>query len=91
MAMDPTVRILGELQRRSFTPNEDGDWFDLPVGGSGQPPGIVRVDLDDGMVIVYVLAANMVHLWDAKLSDGTPLSVITTVIDLAIARAYAGH
>jgi len=86
------LQLLEELRERGFIPDEDGgDWADLPIGGTGPlsvPRAKVRVAADDTVTAVYVMTGNGVTLWDVKLSDATPLDVITTVTDLAIARAY---
>ena len=86
-----TMTLLGELQRRGFTPHDSGeDWFDLPLGGSGvlsMPRAKVRAELDDGDVRVYVFTGNGILLWDARLSHNAPLNVVTAVVDLAIAYA----
>ena len=80
-----------ELQRRGFTPDDsDRDWADLPVGGNGPlsvPRRKIRVAWYDGEVIVYAMTGNNSHLWEVKLSDGTPPNITAAVIDLAIARA----
>jgi hypothetical protein len=80
-----------ELQRRGFTPDDSGeDWADLPIGGAdvlSVPRCKIRVEWDDGTVIVHALTGNGVSLWDVRLSDNTPFNVTATVIDLAIARA----
>ena len=80
-----SMHLLGELQERGFTPPpDDGAWFDLAV----QPWRKVRVELDDNVVIVRVMTGDTAPLWDVKLSEGTPASVIASVIDQAIARAF---
>jgi hypothetical protein len=78
--------LLEVLRVRGFEPADDG-WFDLPVCKHGVlsiPHGRVRVVLDDGDVIVYVLTGNGAPLWEARLRFA-PLSVVTTVIDQAVA------
>lgn len=89
------ITVLHELQRRGFTPDDEGrDWADLPIGGAirggggilSVPRYLVRVQDDDGLTIVYVMTGNGVLLWDVKLSGNTPLNIITAVIDLAIAH-----
>ena len=87
--MIAAMRLLEDLQERGFTPDLDAafnfDCFDLHVGTQRT----VRVAVDDTEVIVYMLDRFGVVLWHARLLDTTPGSIITTVIDLAIANAYA--
>ena len=83
------MSLLDDLQKRGFTP-DDGDTlnfdcFDLHVGTQRR----VRVAVDDTEVIVMMLDRFGVVLWHARLLDTTPASIIATVIDLAIANAYA--
>jgi hypothetical protein len=80
--------LLEELRVRGFTPDDGGGWFDFTVrdGVLSVPDGRVRVALDDNVVVVYVMTGNGVLLWDARLSDGTPLNVVTSVIGQAIAH-----
>lgn len=80
--------LLGELQVRGFMPVECGERFDLTIrdGVLCVPRGLVRVALDDNVVVVYAMTGNGVLLWDARLSDGVPLGVVTAVIDQAIAH-----
>jgi hypothetical protein len=82
------VRLLDELRVRGFTPDEDGGRFDFTIrdGVLSVPRGAVRVALDDGVVVVYVMSGNGVLLWDARLSDGVPLGVVAAASDLAIAH-----
>jgi len=84
-----TLNLLDGLQERGFTPDLDAafnfDCFDLHVGTQRK----VRVAVDDTEVIVYMLDRFGVVLWHARLLDTTPASIIATVIDLAIANAYA--
>ena len=82
------MRLLDELRVRGFTPDEDGVRFDFTLRDSvlSVPRGAVRVALDDDVVVVYVMTGNGVLLWDARLSDGVPLTVITGVVDQAIAH-----
>jgi hypothetical protein len=81
------IRLLDELQERGFVPRDGEDWFDFTVrdGVLSVPYGRVRVVLDDGDVVVYVLTGNGAPLWDARLR-GAPLSVVASVIDQAIAH-----
>lgn len=86
--------LLDELRERGFIPNEgDADWFDFNFRDStlAVPRAKVRVALDDNTVIVYVMTGNGVLLWVVRLSDGTPLSIIASVIDQAIGRAVAAE
>jgi hypothetical protein len=87
------MTLLDALQERGFMPREEGDWFDLAPRGDvlGVPAWRVRAELDDGTVIVYAMTGNGVVAWDARLSPGTPLQVITAVIDLAVADAVTGR
>jgi hypothetical protein len=80
--------LLGVLQVRGFMPDDGGERFDLLVrdGVLSVPRGLVRVALDDNVVVVYVMTGNGVLLWDARLSDRVPLGVVTGVIDGAIAH-----
>jgi hypothetical protein len=79
-----SMQLLDELRDRGFTPDPNGEWFDLAV----QPWRKVRVELDDNVVIVRVMTGDTAPLWDVKLSEGTPASIVASVIDLAIARAF---
>jgi hypothetical protein len=84
--------ILDALEARGFMPDEGGAWFDLPVGGHGAlsvPRAMVRVELDDTDVIVYVMTGNRIPLWSARMS-AAPGAVVVTVVDLAIAQAATG-
>lgn len=86
-ALGGVVGLLEGLRVRGFTPDDGGEWFDLPAGGSR----VVRVALDDGEVTVHVLSGNGVSFWQVSLSDGTPLSMVTAVIGQAVAHvASAG-
>ena len=81
-----SMQLLDELRERGFTPHASGEpWFDLAV----QPWRKVRVELDDNTVIVRVMTGDTAPLWDVRLSDGTPAAVAASVIDQAIARAFA--
>ena len=79
--------LLEALRVRGFIPTDDG-WLDFTVadGALFVPHGRVRVVLDDNVTVIYVLTGNGVLLWDVKLSKSTPLSVVTCVIDQAIAH-----
>ena len=79
--------LLEELRVRDFTPGDSGEWFDLAAGCSR----VVRVALDDNVVAVHVLSGNGVSFWQVTLSDGTPLSVVTAVIDQAAAHVATGQ
>ncbi len=82
--------LLHDLQRRGFTPHENGCWFDLDICRHGvldMPRARVRAVPDDGAVVVHVLTGNNICLWTAELSHGTPPNVTAAVIDLAIAYA----
>ena len=80
-----SVSLLNELQERGFTPDENGEsWYDLHV----LPYRRIRVELDDNTTIVHMLTGNSAGIWDVRFSDGTPVSVVASVIDLAIARAW---
>lgn len=88
--MTAIMTLLDELQRRGFTP-DDGDTlnfqcFDLCVGAQRK----VRIAVDDTEVIVYMLDRFGIVLWHVRLLDTAPASIITTVIDLAIANAATG-
>jgi hypothetical protein len=89
--MTGSMQLLDELQKRGFTPDDSGaPWFDLHIGGNGTlavPRAKIRAHLDDVMINIYIMTGNGVIEWDARLSHA-PMSVITTVIDLAIASAY---
>jgi hypothetical protein len=78
--------LLEALRVCGFEPDDSG-WFGFTVrdGVLSVPHGMVRVVLDDNVTLVYVLTGNGVPLWDVRLSDGTPLSVVTGVVDQAIA------
>ena len=84
-ALGGVVGLLEELRVRDFTPGDSGEWFDLAAGCSR----VVRVVVDDGQVTVHVLSGNGVSFWQVSLSDGTPLSVVTAVIDQAVAHVAA--
>jgi hypothetical protein len=85
------------LRVRGFEPDSNG-WLTFTVadGALFVPHGRVRVVLDDNVTVIYVLTGNGVLLWDVRISEGTPLSVVTGVIDQAIghvmiARAVASR
>ena len=80
------VCLLEVLRVRGFTPDEGGEWFDLPLGGRK-----VRVTFDDNVVAVHVLSANGVSFWQVTLSDGTPRGVIAAVIDLAVTHVVTAR
>jgi hypothetical protein len=88
------VRLLEELRVRDFTPHGSGEaWFDFTAGDGvlSVPRFRVRVVLDDNVVTVHVLSVNGICCWSVTFSDGTPVGVITGVIDRAIGRAAGGR
>jgi hypothetical protein len=82
------VRLLDELRKPGFIPDGGGGWVDFTVrdGVLSVPYGTVRVVTDDNVVVVCVMTGNGVVLCDVRLSDGTPLSVVMSAIDQAIAH-----
>ena len=82
-----SMRLSDALRERGFTPREDGEpWFDRTLGPH-RGGRVVRVVIDDTEVTVHALSGNGVSFWQVTMSDGTPLHVVTTVIDLTIAEA----
>lgn len=80
--MTGSMLLLDAPRERGFTPDDSDPWFDLPVERR-----MVRVEIDDGKVIVYAADRHGVPSWEVTLSGGTPPAVLVTVVNLAIADA----